>query len=153
MSPAILRHWRSGNRTIRLGFVLLDTSVLKDWSLQALTVRLIAIGALTLLSVVTVPLFTQGQVQPQTNEQYEIQELQHKFSKFEDKYDDVPLKLALLALEVKSVAAAQQRQADLTEKAMMGIIGMCITGILAGLKWLLGSMGITANFGKRGGTA
>ena len=134
-------------------FVTIDTDILHNWSVDQVAKRLIAVGALTLISIGSLPLLTgvHGQsTNPQL--QYEVEELQRQVTAL----PDMKTQLALLAAQVKeeqdTATDHWKRQEEFQSKLIWGLLGTAGSVFMAMFVWVLQHFGVTIGKPDRGRT-
>lgn len=147
-------------RTNLFGFVNIDTSVLHNWTVDSVVKRTIAIGALVLWAAGAVPLITSVHGAPGTQLDYEVQELQGKYSELQNKYGKmqdsiavVPAQIAVLIerqkVQEERSAERYKEQQDFQWRVVWGLFGFCGTLATLAIGFFLHQMGIT--FGSSDG--
>lgn len=130
---------RSENRTSTFGMFQIDHERAKDWTLDAVAKRTIAVSAMALVMFGASPLVMPVHSQPQTDRDWQLQHLQEEMKDLRN----VPLEIALLQQQVKLEESRYEEQRDLESKLILGFLANIGALLLAFAVWALNQFGIT----------
>lgn len=134
----------SGIGTNRTGWFHIDYRCVKDYSVDAIAKRSIAVGAVVILLCGSIPLITSvhGQ-QPSTQMEYEVQSLRERVKAL----DNVPTDVALIIAHQRVEDERYKELAEFESKIVWGFVGTSGSLLLGLFMWVLHQFGIS--FGKQ----
>ena len=126
--------------TLRWGWFEIDMGKARDWSVDSVAKRTIAVAALALIMIGSYPLVTSvhGQ-QPKTRLDYEIEELRSKVGKL----DTMPTEIALIIAHQKVEDERYKEQQDFQGRMIWGFLGTGGGVLMAIFGWAISQFGIT----------
>ncbi len=130
---------RSAYGTKRYGWFHVDLQCAKDYTVDAIAKRIIAVGALVIMVCGSVPLLTSvhGQ-QPSNQLEYEVQTLRERVKDL----DNVPTEIALIVAQQKVEADWHREDEEFKGKIVYGMFGLSSAVFMALFGWILQQFGI-----------
>lgn len=149
MTPdAVLRmERRSEFGTSRRLWFRIDRERAKDWSVDSVAKRILAISALLLLTAGSTPLLigVHGQ-QPKTPLEWEVQALTERMDRAG--VDKLPAAVALVVAHQQLEDERYQEQRDFQSRLLWGFMGTGGSMLLALFGWVLHQCGVILGFGE-----